>query len=385
MFDAEGLSYLDKIKDKDWNDEEIKEAVLDFLDSLGLYKTEEIDVRTLREQFQILYDNFDLLFKETLPIIEERNNVKLSFNDESTTTDQTDETDKIDTSDNDNLTEDANGNKATGADGYGIKARQQDPAKTMRAVTRRILSNIKDVDPSGKTKYDDLGMPIHLREAWVHTVLMNECSAIVDKPDDFVIKDKDGNYDFPALNKLEEKYPWVSEIKIRLWDNKDAISALYADVGAKVFMPVYTQKIIKRRDSIGGVTRTSFPVNAKAPEISILNEVDSVYRSGSKTYIVSEPKSAESLTVWDMYGVPNTSNIEKVNNLIEETLALIDKKEEWIKGERVKPETEKQTLADNHYFYDGNGNQIRREGSPTTVSDIRPTTCRGSSAATYRT
>lgn len=333
--DAEGLSYLDKIKDKDWNDEDIKDAVLDFLGGLGLYNTEDVDVRTLREQFQILYDNFDLLFKETLPIIEERNNVKLSFNDESTTTDQTDETDKIDTSDNDNLTEDTNGNKATGADGYGIKARQQDPAKTMRAVTRRILSNIEDVDPSGETKYDDLGMPIHLREAWVHTVLMNECSAIVDKPDDFVIEDEDGTYDFPALNKLEEKYPWVSEIKNRLWDNEDAISALYADVGAKVFMPVYTQKIIERRDSIGGVTRTSFPVNAKASEISILNEVDSLYRGGSKTYIVSEPKSAESLTVWDMYGVPNISNIEKVSNLIDETLDLLSKQEEYKNGERV--------------------------------------------------
>ena len=337
--DAEGLSYLDKIKDKDWNDEEIKEAVLDFLDGLELYNTEEIDVRTLREQFQILYDNFDLLFKETLPIIEERNNVKLSFNDESTTTDQTDETDKIDTSDNDNLTEDTDGNKATGADGYGIKARQQDPAKTMRAVTRRILSNIKDVDPSGETKYDDLGMPIHLREAWVHTVLMNECSAIVGKPDDFVIKDEDGNYDFPALNKLEEKYPWVSEIKNRLWDNEDAISALYADVGAKVFMPVYTQKIIEQRDSIGGVTRTSFPVNAKASEISILNTVDSLYRGGEKTYIVSEPKSTESLTIWDMYGAPNISNIEKVNNLIEETLDLLKKQEEYKNGERVDQNT----------------------------------------------
>ena len=333
--DAEGLSYLDKIKDKDWNDEDIKEAVLDFLGGLELYNTEDVDIRNLREQFQILYDNFDLIFKETLPIIEERNNVKLSFNDESTTTDQTDETDKIDTSDNDNLTEDTNGNKATGADGYGIKARQQDPAKTMRAVTRRILSNIEDVDPSGETKYDDLGMPIHLREAWVHSVLMNECSAIVDKPDDFVIKDKDGNYDFPALDKLEEKYPWVSEIKNRLWDNEDAISALYADVGAKVFMPVYTQKIIEQRDSIGGVTRTSFPVNAKASEISILNTADSLYRGGEKTYIVSEPKSTESLTIWDMYGVPNTSNIEKVNDLIEETLDLLNKQEEYKNGERV--------------------------------------------------
>lgn len=333
--DAEGLSYLDKIKDKDWNGEDIKDAVIRFLSNLDLCQTEEVDVRTLREQFQILYDNFDLLFKETLPIIETRNNVKLSFNDESTTTDQTDETDKIDTSDNDNLTEDTNGNKATGADGYGIKARQQDPAKTMRAVTRRILSNIEDVDPSGETKYDDLGMPIHLREAWVHTVLMNECSAIVDKPDDFVIKDEDGNYDFPALNKLEEKYPWVSEIKNRLWDNEDAISALYADVGAKVFMPVYTQKIIEQRDSIGGVTRTSFPVNAKASEISILNTADSLYRGGEKTYIVSEPNSTESLTIWDIYGVPNTSNIEKVNDLIEETLDLLNKQEEYKNGERV--------------------------------------------------
>ena len=33
----------------------------------------------------------------------------------------------------------------------------------------------------------------------------------------------------------------------------------------------------------------------------------------------------------------------------------------------LKTETEKQILADNHYFYDGNGNQIRKEGLEGTT------------------
>ena len=41
--------------------------------------------------------------------------------------------------------------------------------------------------------------------------------------------------------------------------------------------------------------------------------------------------------------------------------------DELLNIKALKTETEKQTLADNHYFYDGNGNQIRREGLEGTT------------------
>ena len=59
-----------------------------------------------------------------------------------------------------------------------------------------------------------------------------------------------------------------------------------------------------------------------------------------------------------VYSASGNPVVKKIGGNITSTYGY----DELLNIKALKTETEKQTLADNHYFYDGNGNQIRREG-----------------------
>ena len=59
-----------------------------------------------------------------------------------------------------------------------------------------------------------------------------------------------------------------------------------------------------------------------------------------------------------VYSASGNPVVKKIGGNITSTYAY----DELLNIKALKTETEKQILADNHYFYDGNGNQIRREG-----------------------
>ena len=64
-----------------------------------------------------------------------------------------------------------------------------------------------------------------------------------------------------------------------------------------------------------------------------------------------------------VYSASGNLVVKKIGGNITSTYAY----DELLNIKALKTETEKQTLADNHYFYDGNGNQIRREGLEGTT------------------
>ena len=64
-----------------------------------------------------------------------------------------------------------------------------------------------------------------------------------------------------------------------------------------------------------------------------------------------------------VYSASGNPVVKKIGGNITSTYAY----DELLNIKALKTETEKQTLADNHYFYDGNGNQIRREGFEGTT------------------
>ena len=64
-----------------------------------------------------------------------------------------------------------------------------------------------------------------------------------------------------------------------------------------------------------------------------------------------------------VYSASGNPVVKKIGGNITSTYAY----DELLNIKALKTETEKQTLADNHYFYDGNGNQIRREGLEGTT------------------
>ena len=68
-----------------------------------------------------------------------------------------------------------------------------------------------------------------------------------------------------------------------------------------------------------------------------------------------------------VYSASGNPVVKKIGGNITSTYAY----DELLNIKALKTETEKQILADNHYFYDGNGNQIRREGTTGYAYDGR--------------
>ena len=64
-----------------------------------------------------------------------------------------------------------------------------------------------------------------------------------------------------------------------------------------------------------------------------------------------------------VYSASGNAVVKKIGGNVTSTYAY----DELLNIKALKTETEKQILADNHYFYDGNGNQIRREGLEGTT------------------
>ena len=64
-----------------------------------------------------------------------------------------------------------------------------------------------------------------------------------------------------------------------------------------------------------------------------------------------------------VYSASGNPVVKKIGGNITSTYGY----DELLNIKALKTETEKQTLSDNHYFYDGNGNQIRREGLEGTT------------------
>ena len=67
-----------------------------------------------------------------------------------------------------------------------------------------------------------------------------------------------------------------------------------------------------------------------------------------------------------VYSASGNPVVKKIGGNITSTYGY----DELLNIKALKTETEKQTLADNHYFYDGNSNQIRKEGLEGTTGYV---------------
>ena len=66
-------------------------------------------------------------------------------------------------------------------------------------------------------------------------------------PNDFSVKNDDGTYSFPALEKVTEKYPWANQVINALKAEPSLISSFYADF-RKDFIPYWIQYFDKKDD-----------------------------------------------------------------------------------------------------------------------------------------
>ena len=79
--------------------------------------------------------------------------------------------------------------------------------------------------------------------------------------------------------------------------------------------------------------------------------------------LLKEKRASGRILTEYVYSASGNPIVKKIGGNITSTYGY----DELLNIKALKTETEKQTLADNHYFYDGNGNQIRREGLEGTT------------------
>jgi hypothetical protein len=192
---------FDKIKDDLQKSTEISDE--DFYDEMDLDPSKKKD-------FQKMVDNFEALKGYAVYYINMNEGVKIEEEDE---TDSDDE----------------NGERVNGTEGWAFKVRFTDPYSTASAFTKKLLNHIPMLDKNGDVVFDDLGCPVTMMGVYAHSVLMHELASMKG-PEDFVVYDADGNPTFPALEALLDKYPWLWDFKEELRVHPEHISTVYNDL-----------------------------------------------------------------------------------------------------------------------------------------------------------
>ena len=183
--------------------------------------------------------------------------------------------------------DDENGNRADGNGGWSFKVRFVDPRTSLSRGVKKILSNLKKTGIDGEPEVDDLGNIRYVNGEYAHSCLINDLSTMIS-PYDFSVKNDDGTYSFPALEKLLSKYPWVSQVINALQVEPSLIGAFYADF-RKDFIPYWMQYY----DEVDGKWKTVALNQAVALDSTIsrittnydqgnILDTDSVYQAGNK-------------------------------------------------------------------------------------------------------
>lgn len=243
------------------------------------YTPEEID------KYQKVLNNFDLLVNETCARLESTEHVRITFsqnsyhNGNSTSTVVSSNVEDIaqkEEDDEEALGDDDTGKRVEGNAGWSYQARCVDPKTSLSKTTKHILSNIPMLNESGAYMVDDLGYQRYIDEDYAHNVLLNELSSLIT-PEDFVSKDENGDFIFPALQKSAKKYPWIEQVIDVLSENPQYISAFYADL-RKDFIPYWMQYY--GQDNQGRWKWFNKQMNAPMALDSTISEIRSDYEHG---------------------------------------------------------------------------------------------------------
>lgn len=290
----------------------------------------DMSVETLNEQYenggyikieyQKLVNNFDALLENACTIIEGVENLRIipnkhTYHSTSETTEvvtggtimqtaQDEDTEEQEFGDNEE------GNRATGNDGWSFQVRFIDPYTSLSRNVRKVLSNIIRVDADGNPEMDDLGNVRYLNSEYTHAVLLNIMSSIVDV-EDFNIKDEDDNYSFPALEKAQVRYPWISQVIAELESNPDLVGSFYADL-RKDFIPYAHQYEYTTNE--GNTYTVTHYLNQNTATESSLNRIEANYEQGTILDVDSIYKQNGNISAEK--GIIGT-------NIVDDTLSLL--------------------------------------------------------------
>ena len=262
-----GLTNVDNLTEKNSGIlDELKRRIQDKI------ANSEDDAKKIK--WQAVLDNFDPLMTDAFDVVQYIENFRLvpytkkgSANIEA---EPTTDSDTLQT-DEENLVDDE-GNNMEGNSGWSFKVRFVDPRQSLSQVTKRALNSIEMRDEDGKRKTDDLGMPSYVNGEFAHAVLINELSDMIDS-DDFCrqIENRDGiiKFEYPALEKVAIKYPWVKGLINKLRKDNQLAGAFFHDFN-KAFIKYYSCDFSGK----------PLPLNSSIAEDSAYNALKTNYETG---------------------------------------------------------------------------------------------------------
>lgn len=212
--------------------EMMKEDIEDFRDS------EEDPV--IVAKYQKILDNFDLLIKdacksleniEGFQVIPTKNTVTIGNNLTATaiTDNGSEQTAEEKARAEEMFGDDEAGTSvASGNDGWSFKIRFIDPRTSLSKGVKKVLNSLLDVDYDQNPRLDDLGQPRYRNGEQSHAILLNELSDMIDA-DDFYDSTAEGYEKYPALNRVSERYPWVTQVMDALDEKPELLGSFFSD------------------------------------------------------------------------------------------------------------------------------------------------------------
>jgi len=274
-----------------------------------------------RDKFQQVLDNFDLLFEYAMDNVANTEGIRITLDGKlGNSISERIEDANIDEEEND---DDEDGTRAQNSDGLGVKVRYEDPYKSMSKLVKRLLGRLDKINDRGEKETDDLGNQRHYEIEKVYASLMSEMAKTVTSPEDFMVvtpveelseSDKKkfpyGKPTFPAIDRLQAKYPWAKQLSKKLvadWRStahNAANPATYGDMASlmytnfrKIFIPYAMHKDNK-----------SFFQNVNTGLASITNSAIVNYQSGTRLSTISIYNGNSSI---------NKGNITRVLKIVE--------------------------------------------------------------------
>lgn len=297
--------------------EEIRQEYIEYLE-------EETD-ENIKKQLNLILKHWDSIIKAIPNDIEELEGTRIQVN---TTLDSNKQVYTAEELNNDQEQKDLDANEddefAEERDSENLifKIKEQDPHKSRSKEVRKALRSILMTDENGEPAVDDLGEPIYMDDTLTYRPIQ-EAMETITSPEEFFkpamqINDKgeleytydeDNNLiaEFPILENMLEKYPWVSSVIDYLKAHPEAISIFYSNfrtdfTSATALVPKKGEKISRfSKPSLSFIT-----LNARTSEQCLLEEAKKNYTMG---FIQAEGHS--------IYNNYVEVNLDQVKNLLE--------------------------------------------------------------------
>ena len=240
------------------------------------------------DSYKKILDNFEALVEEACLTIENTENIRVVIERiiGSNIEGSIQKTELENEEKESNTGDDTEGNRVDGNGGWSFKVRMVDPYTSLSRNVKKVVSSIAKEGLNGELELDDLGNIRYLNSEYVHAVLINELSRMIE-PSDFVTKNEDGSYRLPALEALSKKYSWVNQIISSIESDPNLVSSFYSNF-RKDFIP-YTSYLYSNKDEKWVFKNLNESVAESSTKMQIINnyelgtiiDVDSVYTTAN--------------------------------------------------------------------------------------------------------